>query len=779
MNKLVFTALVGLMHLGLFAQKVQITGLVKTGGGEPAVYAYVIDSATNLGTVTNNAGFFSLTVSHNQPLTLTASHVSYSPVSVSLVATRDTFVTFTLGNRNLDEVVVKGTPLARQAMTGAAYLEQKTIMNVPTFFGEHDVLRAITVLPGISGGIEDFAAIYVRGGNRDQNLFLSDGARLFSATHYGGMVSMFNPDLIRHIDVYKGGAPARYGEGLSSVIDMTLREGGENGSRLRLDVGNLRSGLLMEGNLGAKANYLVAGRIGYWSLFYNGFDYFKVLHNDDRMGEARNFAFYDVDAKFGFHPTPRTNMFLNIHLGEDYYNYFDRGEGGDYNSETHENIKYTGTQLATDRLVNNNVTLGLKTILGQGWALKNTLWGSMYTTFEDNVKARKYLSQTKFHNTYSFVEESWIREASEKLELIYGKIPGHKLILGGQVSLFETSSGRFHLTEAEVDSTWGAPNRRASEWGVFIEDDFQVFPGFFVNAGLRATGLSATDTVYFRLQPRVNVRYSIHDDLTVKGGFTVSDQVFHSLIEVNSFEETEFWLLANQDIVPQHAWQASGGVYGKLNGTRIEYSVEAYYKAMSGLLYFPAQIEKTKLMNYMQTDGTGKSAGAEFLIQKKEGKINWAIAYTLSRSTRQFDSINNGQSFVWDFDRRHDLNISLNYFRDEKNTFNVNYLLQSGRPFTMPVAYMPYNRFHSDYWIFEGLNNKRAPWTRRFDVSYTRKGQILHGRNFDFTCSVMNVFAHKNPTSMYVKENKVYMKSSYDVLLSGLLRIELFRNKKN
>jgi len=764
--------------LQLTAQKVVINGLVKNDNGEPLPYAYIIDSMTSTGTITNNSGYFSFSMNPSNIQVLTASHVSSVSSTKTFTTSKDTFIVFNLGPLNIEEITVKGTPLARQAMTGANFLDHKTIMNIPTFFGEHDIMRAMTTLPGIAGGVEDFTAFYVRGGNRDQNLFLVDGTRLFSTSHFGGMVSMFNPDLIRHIDIYKGGAPARYGDGLSSVMDISLREGGNKGNKARIDIGNLRSGLLFEGKIGGKANYLLAGRIGYKTLFYRGLQFPKAIKDETMMGEFQNFTFYDLDAKVGFHPNKRTNLFLNIHLGSDLQNYLIRSEYGDTLSALKTFNKLN--QKWYYNIHNNIITLGSKTVISPGIALKNTLWNTNYGNNRTYVETA--FDSSNELDIYKSSQNNFINDFSDKIELLIGKINKHSLITGGQISYYETSSGRFQKTELKtgVDSLWGEPNHNALETSLFIEDDYQPFSGFFINAGLRATNLSASDTTYQRIQPRVNLRYRIRENLSMKAGLAVTDQAFHSMVEINSYNEAESWLLANKQILPQHAWQTSAGIYGNIANTRIEYSIETYYKRMKDLLYLPAQIGFPQLMEYVQKNGIGESYGTEFLIKKDGGKINWAIAYTLAWSNRKFSSINDGEWFASDFDRRHDFNFSFNYYLNKANTLNFNYLLQSGRPFTMPLAYVPPGELYfglNGYRVYDGLNNVRAPWTRRFDCAYTRRGYIINGRKYSFTISVMNLFGHVNPNAMYASNNKVYLRSSYRTLISGLFTLQLFQER--
>jgi hypothetical protein len=198
---------------------------------------------------------------------------------------------------------------------------------------------------------------------------------------------------------------------------------------------------------------------------------------------------------------------------------------------------------------------------------------------------------------------------------------------------------------------------------------------------------------------------------------------------------------------------------------------------MKNLLYYaPPNFDKKEMMKYIQKDGQGVAYGSELMLQKTTGKIQWSIAYTLAWSQRQFDSLNGGEWFYSDFDRRHDLNVGIHYFQDKKNTWNFNYIFQSGRAYTLPEAFVPKTDFYQEHYVSGGVNNARTPSYRRFDVSYKRTGKILWGRQTELSLSVMNLFAHRNPFALYAKGGKMYMSSWYLVMPSAQLKINLFKN---
>jgi hypothetical protein len=245
---------------------------------------------------------------------------------------------------------------------------------------------------------------------------------------------------------------------------------------------------------------------------------------------------------------------------------------------------------------------------------------------------------------------------------------------------------------------------------------------------------------------------------------------------MNEYFEKESWISSDINIKPQTANQFSGGMFGKLPGTSIELSLEMYYKKMNNLLFLnPVAYDSEYMFGYLHKKGEGRSYGGEMLIQKTNGKIQWSIAYTLAWSERRFPSINDGDWFNSDFDRRHNLNIGLHYFSGKKNSWNFNYIYQSGRPFTMPVAYVQQTRFYTGFYILQGPNNARTPPYGRFDISYKRKWNLLWGRKGELTLSVINLFAHKNPVGMFVQNGKLYMSSLFVVIPSVNFKLYILK----
>ncbi|MCF8360871.1 MAG: TonB-dependent receptor [Prolixibacteraceae bacterium] len=752
-----------------YGQTVKVSGAVKSLEGDVIPYAHIIDSINNKAVYADNTGNFSMVVRGGDCL-LKASHVSFSNKYVSFKVQRDTFITITLSEIEIPEVLVKGTPLSQQGMLGLNFLESKSIQNIPSFFGEPDIIKTMTVLPGISSGLDLYSGIFVRGGNRDQNLFLVDGARYYSTSHFGGYLSLFNPDIINHIDVYKGIAPAKFGDGISSVVDIRLNEG-SNSPKMNIDIGTMRSGILIETGGTGKVKAMLAGRFSHIDLISGSA--FKNFVNFNELEEDKEFIkinFWDIDGKISYKPSPRTSVSLNGHLGNDQYVSYYQGDRYIEKIESNKVIDSNGNYID-----NHNVTLNMKHLFKNGVSIKNTTW---FTYYNLALKSKEeYYIDSVYAATFNYEKSTYVKDLSNRFELQV--MPGERNLIntGFQVSLLTVNPSV--ITEYDeinlIDSTFTNGDQNGIEGAIFIEDDFKLFNNSKLKLGIRSSVLYAADSACFSLEPRLSLSHRLSGDWSLRFGYSRNYQPLHTLVQTYGAYEKEIWLLADSHYKPQLADQVSGGIFGAIPGTSIDLSLEMYYKGMQNLLYLnPIAYDSKDMFDYIYKDGEGRSAGVELLLQKTNGKIQWSVAYTLSWSQRRFDELNSGEWFYSEFDRRHDLNIGLHYFSGKKNTWNFNYVFQSGRPFTMPVAQVNKTSFFTGFYVIDGVNNARMPAYNRFDVSYKRRGNFLWKRKYELTLSVLNLFANKNPAGMFVRDDKLYMTSLYVVIPSINFKVFLF-----
>jgi len=753
--------LVILLLITIVAKAQIISGIIKSPDDAIVSYASVFDSLGQKVVYSGTDGLFSIPVYQTECL-IRISHVSYAPLKLQLEVTRDTFLMVQLSEIEIPEVLVKGSSSKHQSQLGVNFMEKRMLENIPSFFGEPDLLKAMTTLPGISGGLDLYSGIFVRGGNRDQNLFLIEGARYYSTSHAGGYLSLFNPEIISHVDVFKGVAPARYGDAISSVVDIKLSEG-DNSPKLNIDLGTLRSGFVFETKGNQKFHAFIAGRTSNIDLITGAaFRTFKDIKEVTDNVEFYRFGFWDIDGKISFKPSVRTKFSLSVHLGKDDNSSWLQG------LRTREGIgNVLMNSINGDFIKNNNITFNFHHLFSSGILIKNTSWITHYDlTYLDQ---EEYFRDYKSIGSVLFQRNTFIHDLSSRSEVSVPVGEKHFLKGGFQISAFRVnpSTGKQINGINKTDSLFGQSDTKAFESAVFLDDAIHFNENTTLKIGLRSSWLGAGDTSYFFVEPRVQFNYELSEDWSIQFGGAMNCQPFHDLVQVYGIYEKESWILANKSIQPQTSQQISSGVFGKLPGTSIDLSCELYYKEMDHLLYLnPIGFDTKYILDYLYKGGKGKSYGSELHLQKNNGKFQWSLAYTLSWSKRKFETLNGGDWFNSDFDRRHDLNVGIHYFSSPKNIWNLNYIFQTGRPFTMPVAFVGHAGFYKDFYVVGDVNNSTMPDYRRLDLSYKRIGSVFWGRKFELTFSIMNVLARKNPYSVFVKDNKLFMKSMYHVIPS-------------
>lgn len=609
------------------AQPFRINGTVKSGSGETVPYVLVIDSLNRRTSYSDINGNFQL-ISHSKDIKLSFSHAAYEKISAELSLSNDTFIIIKLPDLQIEEVLVKGTSLSKQAMLGVNFLDGRMIQNIPSFFGEPDLVKAITILPGISSGIDMYSGIFVRGGNRDQNLFIVDGARYYTTSHAGGLLSLFNPDMVNHVDVYKGVAPAKYGGAVSSVVDIRYTEGSDH-SHLNIDIGTLRTGIFMESKGNKKWYGALAGRIAHLNLI-SGSTFKKIDYKQVPLGDKKEFSkysFWDLDGKLVYKPSCRTAFSLNLHLGEDESAGYTLGTGYIANVDDVKSNSGRGTYVD-----NNNITLNMRHLTKSGISFRSTTW---YTNYRLSVQNREeFFSKGLHYSSFLHKESTFIKDISSKLEMTCPIGNAHNINFGAQVSAYKANpkTGR-KLNDIEgLDSIFGEQDVHSIESSGFLEGHITLNNKAFIKIGLRFTGLHSIDTTFLFVEPRVQISYQLADDWALRGGFSINNQPFHVLVQTYGYYENEHWILANQKYKPQLSTQFSGGVFGKIPETTIELSMEAYYKKMKNLIFLnPIAYEIKNMFDNIYSNGLGRSYGIEWLVKKDNGKVQWDIAYVWSK----------------------------------------------------------------------------------------------------------------------------------------------------
>lgn len=734
-----------LFYTSATAQNRNITGyVVDAQSGEPLLYANCVESVSGSGVSTNGFGFFSLPL-RGDSCCIHVSCLGYQISQNSYKVSSDTLVTISVMPKvtSLSEVTVSSyVPLRQQTGMGKATVPMQLIQSMPSFVGEADLMKAITFLPGVAAGRDGYSHVYVRGGDRGQNLMLIDGIKVYNSSHAGGFVSQFNADALKHVDVYKGGFPARYGGRASSVIDVYTRDGNSQRPSGKISVGLVSSSLLYEMPVGERTTFFVAGRSSYYDLFTRGA---RQAVKSGKTGDHFGYTFYDINAKIKHRLSDANTIMLSFFHGNDIM-------------RSGEHFEYTNAHTERDnRMVMRNTGLSFThTMSGDIFFWRNTISASEYANISEYKQSLR-----QYAENYSEEEkaESRIRDltAQSRMEITTGINVAR---FGVEASAYNFNPGMMHryyndkTVQAVTDTVVGVVSDiNSQELNLYAEDEIQL-GRFALNAGLRATYYHCPDADYTRLEPRASMRLSLCDALSFKANYSVMNQFNHVLVNNEEGTEREVWLAATDKLKPQHAEQVSAGFFYGNEERKADLSVEAFYKKMSNLVEYLCVTETHESINDIEkrttAGGIGRSYGIEVQATKAFDKVKATVGYTLSWSDRKFDTLNNGEWFPFIYDKRHDLSLMVQWQINDLYSLSGNFAFASGMPVTLPVAYSAFDDNFESYYIYNGINNRRMPAYHRLDLSAVRKMRIKKV-NAQIAVNIFNVYARQNATGIYYK----------------------------
>jgi outer membrane receptor for ferrienterochelin and colicin len=696
------------------AQKITINGYITDkASGERLLGASILVTNGNIGTTSNTYGFYSITIpSSKDSVELVVTYVGYNPVIVKLAGEESKKLDIGLQQvKALSDVVVTGSrrsEIQNRTQMSSVSLSPELIKNLPAFLGEADVLKAIQLLPGVQAGSEGSNGIYVRGGGIDQNLILLDGVPVYNASHLFGFFSVFNADAINSVDVIKGGFPARYGGRLSSVIDIRMKEGNNQQFHGEGGIGIIASRLTLEGPIKkGKSSFMISGRRTYADIVL------KPIIKKQTDGVDVGYFFYDLNAKLNFEIGEKDHLYFSGYFGDDKF----------YNKE--ENNFNAGTGTVTEKF-ENGIQWGNRTAVAR-WnhEFSRKLFSNLtmnYTRYEFQISAdetTKQPNQAPERNLLKYF--SGIEDISAKIDFDYLPSPNHFIKAGASVTWHTYRPGAFQTkivnASQNEDTTLQRSFLQAQEYDVYIEDDIKISNQLKVNAGLHFGGFSVKSKTYASLQPRISARYLLTKDMSIKASYAQMNQFIHLLTNSGIGLPTDLWVPATSIVPPQIAHQfALGWAYNYKND--YEVSLEGYYKNMKNVLEYS---EGASFINTFDDweqrveTGTGRSYGAEFFVQKKKGKTNGLIGYTLSWTNRQFENLNGGKRFPYKFDRRHDLKIAVVHSFTKRFQISGDWIYGTGVATTLPVAIIADNNGNETE-IYTSRNDFRLPAYHRMDI---------------------------------------------------------------
>lgn len=701
----------------------------------------IIENSKQAGAITNSYGYYSVLVPQGQ-YKLRIQYIGYDSKEFYVTVRENKLVNIELVERavQLDNITVRGEKPDRNVSSiemGNTRLSPKQIETVPVLFGEPDILKTIQLMPGIKSAGEGNSGFFVRGGGIDQNLILLDEAPVYNASHLLGFFSVFNSEAIRDANLLKGSIPAEYGGRASSVLDIKMKEGNLKDYSLTGSIGLISSNLTLEGPVKKeKSSFMISARRTYADMFLK-------LSKDEELKNT-SLYFYDLNLKTNFKINERNRLYLSGYFGRDNFGFSDRF-GFDWGSKTG--------------------TIRLNHIFSERLFLNSSF------TYSD------YSYDINFRGTSDVTMRSEIRDLNLKEDFTFYKNSRSTLKYGTNLIFHNFVPGEIIPGLNSAYSALEIADRKAIETAFYFSNNrtlsqrLKVYYGFrlalFTNIGpgefyVLDANREVRDTVTYNkfklvktqggIEPRLGFNYMINHSTAVKGSATRIYQFIHLLSNSTTSTPTDVWLPSTDNVKPQFADQASLGLFKNFNKNRFESSLEVYYKQLHNQIDYKngADLIFNSTVETELVFGKGWSYGAEFLLKKNYGKLNGWIAYTWSKTMRQFDDINDGLPFPARHDRTHDLSIVGMYKLSEKLTVSATWVYSTGDAVTFPSGRYEIDGQTVGY--YTERNGYRMPSTHRLDLGLTwfRKKTRKFESSWNF--SVYNAYAHENPYYIYFQE---------------------------
>lgn len=736
-----------LMFVGLLFFTMQIVGQERRytisgsmndeSNGEDLIGAGVLVKGSRTGTVTNVYGLYSLSLPAGS-YTLIFSYIGYVNKEVAVDLKEDTRLNVRLASSatEISEVVIsaeaRNANVANVEMS-TEKLSVKAIKAIPALMGEVDVIKAVQLLPGVQATSEGSSGFSVRGGSHDQNLILLDEATVYSASHLMGFFSVFNNDAIKEVTLYKGDIPATFGGRLSSLLDIRTKDGNNQQFTGTGGIGLISSRLTVEGPLGTeKASYLVSGRRTYADLFLK-------LAKDKDLRQS-GLYFYDMNAKLNYRINDNNRLYLAGYFGKD--NFSTKFAGMNFGNKT---VSLRWNHIFSPRLFSNI---------------------SLVSSFYDYSLDLDINPQ---------IRQEWKSEMQDhglKMDFSYHPNPAHHIRFGYNVLYHNFIPGKGGgIGEEAILTRFQLPRQYALESAFYLANESSIGEKIKLKYGLRFSlfqnmgngeeldyldnyqvAYSKTHNkgkIYntqYQFEPRLGAVYLFDEKQSVKASYSRTAQYIQLASNSAAGSPLDIWFQASQNIKPQLCDQFALGYFRNFDNNEYEASAEVYYKDMRNVIDFK---DHAKLMGNQELEqevrfGKGYSYGLEMMVRKNRGPLTGWVSYTLSRSRRQIDDINDGRWYRSPYDKPHNISIVGTYEISKKWSVSANWVYATGTPVTYPTGrYQIENNYVP---IYSGRNEYRYPAYHRLDLSATMQlskpgKRLKHELNF----SLYNAYGRKNP----------------------------------
>lgn len=736
-----------LLSLGVRAQNFTVSGIIRDGAtGETLLGANVeIAEKKGAGAASNEYGFYSLTLPAGS-YTLLVSYSGYKTATrtIALTGPLKQDISLDESKTELKEVIVRGEARnanVTSAQTGVTKLDIAAIKDVPVLFGERDVIKVLQLLPGVKSAGEGGSGFFVRGGGADQNLILLDEAPVYNPSHLLGFFSTFTSEAIKNVTLYKGNPPAQYGGRLSSVLDVTMKDGDNQRYGVEGGIGLISSRLAIEGPIVKdKGSFLLTGRRTYADIFLG-------LSKDTSVKGAQLY-FYDFNAKANYRLGARDRLFLSGYFGRDV---LALGGGlfginwGNVTGTLRWNHEFSPRLFSNTSLIYSNFNYGFNINSGS-----NNF--EIVSRLEDfNVKQEfQYFPNNR--NSLRFGVNA-IRHSILPNEVKAGNSTGINNVVIQKRYGWETA--------AWVQNDW-----KAADWlnisyglrgGLFLVmggPDYYRFNGDGTIADTLRTQNGAVVKSYPTLEPRISASFVISDDKSVKASYARNVQHIRQLTTAASNTPTDRYIMSSNVVAPALADQFSVGYYQNFRENTYEFSAETYYKAVQKEVDFRdgASLNGRQDVEGELLYGKGRAYGLELLLRKKAGKFTGWVGYTISRSERQVDGINQDKWYATRQDRLHDISVVGLYQLNKRWNFSANFVYWTGNAVTFPSGkYLQQDGTVLFY--YNGRNQDRLPAYHRLDIGATLQGKPRKRWQSEWAFSVYNVYGRENAFAISFRED--------------------------
>ncbi|MEK6476960.1 TonB-dependent receptor [Catalinimonas sp. 4WD22] len=746
----IFIMLILSAHFAGAQSRVNLSGYVSDSEtGEPLPGVNVTITELGLGTASTLEGFFQLEVEANSPHRVQFSFIGYQEQVMELNCATDTVLKVQLSPAVLmtDEVVIRADKDENQhtQLVDRLSLNAQEIESIPHLLGEVDPVKVVQMLPGVQTAGDGNTGFYVRGGQVDQNLILLDKATIYNASHLFGFFSVFNGNTIGELSLDKGGIPAYYGGRLSSVLNIETQAGNKKEWKGKGNLGLIAANIKIEGPVvKGKSSLMIAGRRTYYDIFQK-----SVLENTSLLKSSLDYYFYDLNLKWDYLFSDKDKITLSAYTGNDHFQYA--------NFEAFQNEISWGNQAAT---------LQWQHSFSPQWLSETTLFGSQYE-MSLGAKVSGYRIQIS-----SDVEEKGVHQ-----EFIYSPANNQTLTTGVRFTRYRFVPGAMQASTEEQALDFGeVVPLHAREGAVFLHFESALSEKLSAGLGVRASLFQQIgpfqrfendengrhlDTLFYQqneriaqhsaIEPRLSLVYKLSQVTALKATFDHNVQYIHMAPMSSVSLPTDVWVPSSSIIKPQTANQFSLGYNRWLKDLELNTSLTAYYKLMENQLEYQngVLLGKGQYQNFDDKFyfGQGDSYGLEWMIKKEKGSIHGWLSYTLSRTTRTFQDINQGLSFPAKYDRLNNLSLLINYRKHTKWHFSGVFTLASGNTMTLPVArYIMQGNIVNEY---AGRNNFRLPSYHRLDLSATYYPAPTGRFKSYWVFSLYNVYSRMNPYYVY------------------------------